>query len=72
MRDNPEIRLMREGDLLAKIEITLHDAPEAWEPYLSVEDALKLDFVRKALKEGDLKSAMDLAKVYRLVAVEAE
>jgi hypothetical protein len=71
MTEKADTTLMREGELLAEVAMTLYDLPEAWEPYLSVEDAVKLDAVRRALKEGDLKTAAELAKVYRLVAVQA-
>jgi hypothetical protein len=42
---------------------------EGWSPYLSLEDAYKLDDVREALKQGDLKAASRLGRVYRLTPV---
>ena len=35
---------------------------EGWSPYLSFADAVKLDEVRLALKEGDLAAAAKLAR----------
>jgi hypothetical protein len=44
-------------------------ADEGWSPYLSMEDAYKLDDVREALKQGDLKSASKLGRIYKLMRV---
>ena len=65
-------RLVREGNLAAEVDVTLVDADGGWTPYLSIEDAYKLDDVRDALKAGDVKRASRLAsRVYRLTPVEA-
>lgn len=65
-------RLVREGNLAAEVEVTLVEADGGWTPYLSVEDAYKLDDVRDALRAGDVKRASRLAsRVYRLTPVEA-
>jgi hypothetical protein len=65
-------RLVREGDLAAEVDVTLVDADGGWTPYLSIEDAYKLDDVRDALRAGDVKRAARLAsRVYRLTPVEA-
>ena len=50
-------RLVREGDLVAEVDVKLLEAEGAWTPYLSVEDAYKLDDVRDALRAGDVKRA---------------
>jgi len=42
---------------------------EGWSPYLSLEDAHKLDDVREALKQGDVEAAAKLGRVYRLTRV---
>ena len=65
-------RLVREGDLVAEVEVHLEEAQDGWAPYLSVEDAYKLDDVRDALRAGDVKRASQLAsRLYRLTPVEA-
>jgi hypothetical protein len=65
-------RLVREGNLAAEVEVTLVEADGGWTPYLSIEDAYKLDDVRDALRAGDVKRASRLAsRVYRLTPVEA-
>ena len=43
-----------------------------WSPYLSLEDAGKLDAVRDALRAGDITRGAKLAtRLYRLTPVEA-
>lgn len=65
-------RLVREGNFVAEVDVTLVEADGGWTPYLSVEDAYKLDDVRDALRAGDVKRASRLAsRVYRLTPVEA-
>lgn len=63
-------RLVREGDLVAEVEVNLIEAEGGWAPYLSLDDAYKLDDVREALRTGDVKRAARLAtRVYRLTPV---
>ena len=62
-------KLIQEGDYAAEVEVTLIDEPEGWSPYLSLDDALKLDRVREALRRGDLASAGRLGRVYHLTPV---
>lgn len=65
-------RLVREGDFVAEVDVALVEAQGGWTPYLSLEDAYKLDDVRDALRAGDIKRASRLAsRVYRLTPVEA-
>ena len=47
-------RLVREGDLVAEVRIDLLEDEGGWSPYLSLDDANKLDDVRDALRRGDL------------------
>lgn len=63
-------KLVREGDLVAEVEVSLLEAEGGWAPYLSLDDAYKLDDVRDALRTGDVKRAAQLAtRVYRLTPV---
>ena len=65
-------KLLHEGDYAAEVEIELTDAEDGgWGPYLSLEDGLKLDSVREALRSGDLEQAQALGRVFRLVPVGA-
>ena len=63
---------MREGDFVAEVDVNLVEAEGGWTPYLSLEDAYRLDDVRDALRAGDVKRASQLAnRVYRLTPLEA-
>jgi hypothetical protein len=62
-------KLVREGDYVAEVDVELIDTDEGWSPYLSLEDAEKLDEVREALRKGDIKRAGKLARVFILTPV---
>ncbi|MBI3048138.1 MAG: hypothetical protein HYY76_07475 [Acidobacteria bacterium] len=65
-------RLVREGELVAEVEVRLVEAEGGWAPYLSLEDAYKLDDVRDGLRVGDTRRASQLARrIYRLTPLEA-
>ena len=55
---------------LPKIPVELIETEDGWSPYLSVEDAKKLDEVREALRRDDLKDAAKFGRVFRLRPVE--
>jgi hypothetical protein len=60
-------KLVREGDLVAEVTVELREDAGDWSPTISVEDATKLDEVRRALRSGDVRRASGLAdRVYRL------
>lgn len=62
-------KLVQEGDYVAEVEVELLEDEQGWSPYLSLDDASKLDEVREALRRGDLPAASRLARVYRLTPV---
>jgi hypothetical protein len=64
-------KLVREGKFAAEIEIELIDSPEGWAPYLSVEEAQKLDEVRKFLRAGNVAEASHYGRVFELRPVSA-
>ena len=65
-------KLVREGDFAAEVDVNLIESDGGWSPYLSLDDANKLDAVREALREGDVKGAARLAsRVYRLTPLTA-
>ena len=65
-------RLVREGDFVAEVEVQIIEAEGGWAPYLSLDDAYRLDDVRQALQSGDIRHASRLAsRVYRLMPVTA-
>ena len=71
MSGRRHVKLVKEGEYVAEVQVELIDDPDAWGPYLSVQDAEKLDRVRAALKASDTSTAGKLAKVYRLTPVSA-
>lgn len=62
-------KLVHEGEYVAEVDVELIYSDEGWSPYLSLEDAYKLDDVREALRQGDVKRALRLAKVFTLTPV---
>jgi hypothetical protein len=66
MRKRQHKKLVHEGQYVAEVEIELIDTDEGWSPYLSMDDAFKLDDVRDALRKGDLRKASRLARVFTL------
>jgi hypothetical protein len=62
-------KLVHEGQYVAEVEVELTDSEEGWSPYLSLEDAQKLDDVREYLRRGDLKRAGQLARIFKLTPV---
>lgn len=69
MTRHSHTKLIHEGQYAAEVEVELIDTDEGWSPYLSLEDAEKLDEVRKTLRRGDLKRASQLARVFQLTPV---
>ncbi len=59
------------GDYVAEVDIGVIYTDDEWSPYISLEDARRLDEVREALRAGDLKRAATMARVYKLVPVAA-
>jgi hypothetical protein len=62
-------KLVHEGEYIAEVDVELLITGEGWSPYLSLEDAYKLDDVRQALQRGDLEAASRLGRVYKLTPV---
>lgn len=71
MTEKETTKLVHEGDYVAEVDVTLIITDDEWAPYLSLEDANKLDDVRLALRQGDLTTAARLGRIYRLVPVAA-
>jgi hypothetical protein len=62
-------KLVHEGKYVAEVDVDLIEMDTAWGPYLSLEEAYKLDDVRDALRRGDIKAASRLARVFTLTPV---
>jgi hypothetical protein len=62
-------KLVHEGEFVAEVVVDLIETNEGWSPYLSLEDAYKLDDIREALRRGDVESAVRIGRVFRLTPV---
>src|SRR2546427_10414491 len=59
-------KFVREGSYAAEVDVELIEEENGWSPYLSLDDARKLDDVREALRRGDVKAATPLARGFWL------
>lgn len=66
MKKHPRTKLIYEGQYLAEVDVELLVTDDEWSPYLSMEDAYKLDDVRKALRKGDTATAARYGRVFTL------
>ena len=64
-------KFLHEGDYVAEVDIELVETNDGWSPYLSLDDAYRLDDVRDALRRGDVKAASRFGRVYTLTPVPA-
>lgn len=69
MKTRKKIKYVHENRYVAEIEVVLVESEDSWTPWMTVEDACRLDEVRKALKAGDLSEAARYGKIYRLQPV---
>lgn len=66
MKRRMKTKYVHEGKYVAEVQVALIEDETEWSPYLSVEDAYKLDDVRDALSQGDLDSAARYGRIYEL------
>ena len=69
MKKQRRTKLVHEGQYLAEVDVELLVTEDEWSPYLSTDDAYKLDAVREALQQGDVKAASQHGKVFTLTPV---
>jgi len=62
-------KLVKEGEYLAQVDVELIITGEGWSPYLSLEDACRLDDIRQSLRKGDLEAAARHSRVYKLTPI---
>jgi hypothetical protein len=65
------VEFVHEGKYAAEVSVVLIEDETGWSPYLSIEDATKLDAVRQALKAGDVASAAKHGRVFELLPISA-
>jgi hypothetical protein len=56
-RTRKTTELIREGKYAAEVSIELFYTEESWSPTMSLDDARKLETVRRALQRGDIAEA---------------
>jgi len=71
MNKKHRTKLIHEGNYVAEVDVELIETDDSWSPYLSLEDAYKLDDVREALRRGDLRGATRFARVFSLIPVSS-
>lgn len=69
MKKRHRSKLIHEGQYVAEVDVDLLETSDEWAPYLSLEDAYKLDDVREALRQGDVRTASRYGKVYTLTPI---
>ena len=65
-------KYVHEGKYAAEVPVDLIEDDTAWSPYLSPDDARKLDAVRLALRRGDIAEAAKHGRVFELTPVAAK
>ena len=71
MSKRHRVKYVHEGRYVAEVDVELLEHDAEWSPYLTVEDACRLDDVREALRRGDVSLASQFARVFRLVPITA-
>ena len=72
MAQRLKTKYVHEGRYVAEVEVSLIEDDTQWAPYLSVDDAYKLDDVRDALREGDLDAAARYGRIYEMRPVASQ
>ena len=71
MMKRTRTKYVHEGRYVAEVEVDMIENEDGWLPYLSLEDAYRLDDVRDALRRGDLASASRHGRIYEMRPVAA-
>lgn len=66
MKRRKKTKYVHEGRYVAEVDVELIENESEWSPYLSMDDAYKLDDVRDALRRGDLALASKYGRIYEL------
>ncbi len=71
MHSRKHVKFLHEGKYVAEVEVDIIDNENGWSPYISLDDALKLDTIRELLRNEKISQAKKYAKVYILKPVAA-
>jgi hypothetical protein len=69
MTTRKRTKIVREGNCVAEVDVEPLEDETGWSPYLSLDDAYKLDDVREALRRGDISAASRSSRVFSLTPV---
>jgi hypothetical protein len=69
MSKQRRVKYIHEGKYVAEVDVELIVDETEWSPYLTLEDAEKLDDIRAALARGDVIKASKQARIYTLQPV---
>ena len=62
-------KLLHEGAYVAEVDVELLENESGWAPFLSLDDAFRLDDVRQALRRQDLRATSRQARIFTLTPV---
>lgn len=62
-------KYIHEGAYVAEVDVEPIESDSDWAPYLSVEDATRLDAIRALLRAGNIQAATKEARIYQLVPI---
>lgn len=65
-------KYIHEGHYVAEVEVELIEDEGGWSPYLSVDEASRLDNLRDALRQRDLAAAAKYGRIYELRPVASQ
>jgi hypothetical protein len=65
-------KFLREGGYAAEVPIELIEELGGWSPYLSIDDARKIEEVRLALRRGDVAPASRYGRVFEVTPIAAK
>lgn len=65
------VKFIHEDRYAAEVPVDLIEDDTDWSPYLSLEDAKKLDIVRLALRAVEIAEAAKHGKVFKLTPISA-
>jgi hypothetical protein len=64
-------KLIHVKEYVAEVDVELIYNDDDWSPYISIEDASRLDDVRDALMRKDIETASQLSRVSKLLPISA-
>ncbi len=70
MKKRRHTKLVHEGFYAAEVDVDLIENDTPWAPYLTLDDAHKLDDVRDALRRGDISRTAKVARGFTLTPVK--